>query len=407
VELDGLRVAIQALADPNVGPMGDSLLVVADDSATCLNQNDAHPHEFTALREFGPVDVHCLQYSGAIWYPMAYDLPAPDKAAAVEAKRARQFQRVLTFVEMVGATWKIPMAGPPCFLDEALFAFNELPGGPPTIFPDATAFLAELDQAGIDGGRLLIPGSTATVDHDRCDVTHPLPDAEVDAIFTRKEAYLRRYQADWGEWLAAERARWPHPEVDLVNELAKWWEPLLADAPRTREAVGLSLLLDAQDDANPERVLVDFGAGVVKRWEGEPFQYTYRADRALFESSVARRVPDWCNELFLSCRFTAARDGNFNEPLMTFFKSLSPERMAYAEAYYARADDEVEWVEIDGYVVERRCPHQRAELRRMATICDGVLECAVHGWRWDIDTGRCLNSEGGAYLRVRGRVDTA
>jgi UDP-MurNAc hydroxylase len=407
IELDGLRVAIQALAEPSVGPMGDSLLVVQDDTATTLNQNDAHPHDFEILAEFPRVDLHCLQYSGAIWWPMAYEMPAADMQRLVELKRQRQFQRVLTFIAMIDAPHIMPMAGPPCFLDADLFAFNELPGGPATIFPDATAFLAELASATGERrhGHLSVPGSTITVRDGDCTVAHALSAAEVDAIFSAKEEYLRRYQADWAEWLAAERAGWgAGVSMDIAAELKAWWEPLLASAPRVRDAVGLSLLLEATSPpgaAEPgDQVLVDFPAGVVKVWEGEPYQYTYRAERPLLVSSIARRVEDWCNELFLSCRFRAARDGNFNEALMTFFKSLSAERMAYAESFYSRTDPDIDWISLDGHVIERRCPHQRADLSRMGTICDGVLECAVHGWRWDIDTGKCLNAEG-SYLRVK------
>ena len=41
------------------------------------------------------------------------------------------------------------------------------------------------------------------------------------------------------------------------------------------------------------------------------------------------------NELFLSCRFRAHREGPYNEYVYTFFKCLSVERMAYCEGHYA------------------------------------------------------------------------
>ena len=76
VDLPGdLRIAIGSLAGPHVGPMGDSMLVVADPTAVVLNQNDAHPADLDLVAPFGPVDAHLLQYSGAIWYPMVYDIP--------------------------------------------------------------------------------------------------------------------------------------------------------------------------------------------------------------------------------------------------------------------------------------------------------------------------------------------
>jgi UDP-MurNAc hydroxylase len=112
------------------------------------------------------------------------------------------------------------------------------------------------------------------------------------------------------------------------------------------------------------------------------------------------------NHLFLSCRFAANRDGPYNEFVYTFFKSLAPERMAYAERWYAShdsSDADIDWVVVDGWEVEPRCPHQRASLRRMGTVCDDVLTCGLHGWRFDLNTGQCLDAQG-VHLRVKGRV---
>jgi UDP-MurNAc hydroxylase len=404
VELDsGLRIAVISLAAPNIGPMGDSALLVADTTATVINQNDAHPHEIGRIDGFEHFDGHFLQHSGAIWYPMVYELPPQDEAHLIAVKRQRQLERACEFVDMVGATHVFPTAGPPCFLDDDLFELNDLPDGRPSIFPDATHFLAELGRRGIAGGHLLVPGSTAELDDGRCEVTHPVDDAQLKAIFTDKRTYLRRYQADMRGRLEAERTSWPTDRTDIVAELRQWIEPLLADAPHTRKGVGGAIGIDAGD----ERVVLDVPAGVVRRWadgEDDP-PFVFRFDRRLLEAEVGRREPDWCNHLFLSCRFSASRSGPYNEYVYTFFKSLSPERMAYAERWYAaqQADADISWVDVDGWTVEHRCPHQRASLARMGSVCDGVLTCALHGFRYELPSGRCLDAEG-VYLRVRGRT---
>ncbi|MGH3636849.1 MAG: MBL fold metallo-hydrolase, partial [Mycobacterium sp.] len=70
-ELDVMIIALRAPAD---GPIGDSALVVCDGMTTLFNMNDARPVDLDVLHsDFGDVDVHMLQYSGAIWYPMVYD----------------------------------------------------------------------------------------------------------------------------------------------------------------------------------------------------------------------------------------------------------------------------------------------------------------------------------------------
>jgi nitrite reductase/ring-hydroxylating ferredoxin subunit len=37
-------------------------------------------------------------------------------------------------------------------------------------------------------------------------------------------------------------------------------------------------------------------------------------------------------------------------------------------------------------------------------VCGDVLTCGLHGWRFDLNTGQCLDAQG-VHLRVKGRVD--
>ena len=141
-------------------------------------------------------------------------------------------------------------------------------------------------------------------------------------------------------------------------------------------------------------VCIDFVESTVRRWRGEPYVYKVDVDRALIESLVEHHVEDWVNSLFLSCRFTAHRSGPFNEFVLTFFKALSPERMAYVEKCHGAARQRTdEFFERDGWRIERWCPHRQADLTRFGEIADGVLTCSLHHWRFDLATGACLTSD--------------
>jgi UDP-MurNAc hydroxylase len=121
------------------------------------------------------------------------------------------------------------------------------------------------------------------------------------------------------------------------------------------------------------------------------------------ETIVAERAVDWSNALFLSCRFRAWRAGDFNEYLYNFFKSLSVERIRRAEAEAiakAAGGDSGEEIELCGYVMQRWCPHRRADLTVFGEVDGGVLTCALHGWQFDLETGACLTADDRS-LRVR------
>ena len=146
-----LRIAIHVETSITDGPGGDSALVVSDGTARLVNQNDCRTDDLDALRAHGPVDLHWLQYSGAIWYPMVYEEPLPRMRELVDAKVTSQFARAMRYVEAIGARAVVPSAGPPAFLDPELFRFNVITGDELSIFPDQRSFLSRLATAGHTG----------------------------------------------------------------------------------------------------------------------------------------------------------------------------------------------------------------------------------------------------------------
>jgi UDP-MurNAc hydroxylase len=403
LDLGGLSVAIHVETSITDGPGGDSALVVSDGEVRVVDQNDCRTTDLDALRAHGPVDLHWLQYSGAIWYPMVYELPPGELRHLVDAKVDSQFARAMRYVEAVGAKAVIPSAGPPCFLDPDLFHLNVIDGDEPSIFCDQRTFLDRLARSG-HRGLLAIPGTRIDVSPESIEVHHPLPAERVDTIFTAKGTYLRSYQADWLPWLDKLKAEWSDShDADLLATLKRWWEPLLAIAPTVREAIGAACLLRAGD----VDVLVDFPAGEVRPFDRDDHRYRFEIERNLVEAVVAERAVDWSNSLFLSCRFRAWRDGEFNEWVYNFFKSLSVERMRRTEAEAVRrlhppTHTEPD-IELGDWIVQRRCPHRNADLAVFAEIEDTTLTCTLHGWRFDLDTGRCLTAADHP-LRVRRRA---
>jgi UDP-MurNAc hydroxylase len=398
VDVDGLEVTVYSLISPTDGPLGDSALLLFDGEHRVFNQNDARPSDLSAVAAQGKVDVHALQYAGAIWYPMVYELPEQAKRAFATQKRARQLDRTIRYIDDLAATWVLPSAGPPCFLDEDLWHLNDLGSAlgdrapdESNIFPDQTVFIEHLESLGRHNGRLLLPGSVLDLADPAGLVSHPVP---LESIFADKEAYLRAYQSRERDRIEREKASWPAPEVDLYAEIKAWFEPLLAQSERLAVGVGSPLRLEIEGDP-AEILVIDFPNREVRRFDGEKCRYWFRAPRPLIERLVATRTNDWVNSLFLSCRFSAGRIGQYNEYVYTFFKCLDDERLQYAEGWYAEQKPDAEDITRDGWTFQRRCPHLKADLTRFGDISDdGVLTCQMHGWKWDLGTGRCINAKG-------------
>ncbi|MGH2516204.1 MAG: MBL fold metallo-hydrolase, partial [Ktedonobacterales bacterium] len=150
VDLDGLRIAIMAMVAPIDGPLGDSSLIVDDSETRLLNQNDSRPMDIDLLNSFGPFDVHFVQFSGAIWYPMVYQYPAKMMEVLGRKKRENEMARALRYIQQIGAPAVVPSAGPPCFLDDPLWDFNDFDRDHTNTFPDQTVFIEHLQANGLD-----------------------------------------------------------------------------------------------------------------------------------------------------------------------------------------------------------------------------------------------------------------
>lgn len=394
-ELDVMIIALSAPAD---GPIGDSGLVVADGETTLFNMNDSRPVDLDVLGAFETIDVHLLQYSGAIWYPMVYDMPARAKEAFGVQKRQRQMDRARQYVAHVGASWVVPSAGPPCFLDPELRDLNDDHGDPANIFPDEMVFLDQLRRNGHDGGLLMIPGSTATFTGAQLDsLAHPLPTDQVEAIFTTgKAAYIADYAERMAPVLAAEKASWaPAAGEPMLQSLRALFEPIMARSTEISNGIGYPVELVLDGDGHIETVVLDFPNRAVRAPEpGEKFRYGFAIPPELVRTVLRDNEPDWVNTIFLSTRFRAWRVGGYNEYLYTFFKCLTEDRIVYADGWFGESHDDTSTITLGGWEIQRRCPHMKADLSKFGVVEGTTLTCNQHGWQWDLESGKCLTAKG-------------
>ncbi|MBR9978115.1 MAG: nitrite reductase (NAD(P)H) small subunit [Bacteroidetes bacterium] len=58
------------------------------------------------------------------------------------------------------------------------------------------------------------------------------------------------------------------------------------------------------------------------------------------------------------------------------------------------------------YAIENLCPHQHIPVLAEGELCDTLLTCPMHGWRFDLATGRAVDASGRvtAYdVRIEGK----
>jgi UDP-MurNAc hydroxylase len=389
-----LKVMVTPLRAPSDGPIGDSSLSVDDGTASILNQNDSHPLDLDKLLSFSKPDAYFTQVSGAIWWPMVYDLPHESKVHFAQLKRDAQNKRAMYYIEKVDAEHVFPMAGPPMFLREELFRYNGYGEQDDSIFTDSRQFLEHMAEVRPEQkGYLFIPGTQVDLDHGELQVTQTLySEAEIEHMYGEKWDYLAEQRDSRQDEVRAEVAtRAPVlPPDEMLAEIKAWWEPLLRRARTIRDGVGGNVRFRIGD----LDMVVDFPKAKVREYAGEECIYWYTIPADLVSTNIRDHEIDWSNSIFLSMQFEVGRSGKFNEFLTTFLKCLSRDRIEYVENWYAEQSDQTEDVQLGDWVVQRRCPHLRADLTKTGKIEDGVLTCSLHDWKWDLASGRCLTSQG-------------
>ena len=292
----------------------------------------------------------------------------------------------------------IPSAGPPCFLDSALRDLNDDHGDPANIFPDQVVFLEQMRTNGHDGGLLMMPGTTADFTGSQLNsLQHPLADDEVQAIFTSgKAAYIADYAERMAPVLAAEKANWaPATGESMLEPLRTLFEPIMLGSDQICDGIGYPVELRLNGGGHDESVVLDFPKRAVREAiPDEKFRYGFAIAPELVRTVLRDNEPDWVNTIFLSTRFSAWRVGGYNEYLYTFFKCLTDERIAYADGWFAEAHDDTASITLDGWEIQRRCPHLKADLSKFGVVEGSTLTCNLHGWQWNLENGRCLTTKG-------------
>ena len=319
--------------------------------------------------------AHMLQFSGAIWYPMVYELPQAAKTAFGKQKRDRQFDRTWRYIDDLKASLVFPIAGPPCFLDDELWQFNDIFGDEGNIFPDQWVFMARVRE----GRRRQRRRAAARLrgDADRGRVRRPThPVARRRRVLRRQGGSTSRSTRERKRpVIEAEKASWRHPEIDVLKEMKRRIEPLLDESIYLAKGVGGPVRFDlvGYDGESIESIVVDFPGKEVRRATPTRRCATGSAPSGRWSSTCCTSTRS-TGSTRCSCPAgsRAARIGQYNEFVYAFFKCLSEERLQYAEGWYDEHErtTDAEDITLDDWVVQRRCPHLKADLTRFG-IVDG------------------------------------
>ncbi|OAI38670.1 hypothetical protein AYO38_02045 [bacterium SCGC AG-212-C10] len=332
-----------------------------------------------------------LQYSGATYFPYAYEMPQERKVELAQRRVRSKFHGVKQMFGSLNARYLVPCAGPAAFLDESQFALNF---APESIFPSQADFYAYAEEEGFaERTLILLPGQA--IDFGRQAKEQSLESLQ-DRAFTDRTGYLADYRERRKELIAEGLASLPDHFESLVPRFQEFLEPLLASSPFFRRKIGGAVLFDL-GGSYPEQILVDFRRvrGACKAYEGEAYFYRFTIDGRILALYLNGQLH--FDQLLLSLRFKARREPDvFNEYLFMFLRFADPASYAQIQRYEEqRAFDERFELDYGGerYSVQRYCPHAMGDLSK-GEVEDGALVCPNHGWRFSLETGEAQRQMG-------------
>src|SRR5207253_3810692 len=75
-------------------------------------------------------------------------------------------------------------------------------------------------------------------------------------------------------------------------------------------------------------------------------------------------------------------------------KWLAEEPREKPEGLFSEQDPDPNDKQHGDWITQRRCPHLKADLTRFGIVDGNTLTCQLHGWKFDLASGRCLTSVG-------------
>ena len=371
----------------------DSAIIVEGDGQTLLDLNDARlfPVQFREIRQQvgGDIDMFTFQGAGASWYPMCYSYTEERMREVSKQKRMAKLAYCFRSNRVVEPVIGAPFAGPPAFLDPALFRHNaEMEHG---IFPDQKHVADWLNHRKQPNNVVLLPGDAWDLDLRAKDRD---PHWEDFSLEHDRWEYLEAYAARRKENVEAVLARYPHPATSLWEPFREYFLNLLDMSPYFNDKIDMRVGFEI-DGPGGGNWSVDFGPGSRGVYdEAGECGYSYRFDSRWLPPLLDGKVP-W-EDFFLSLRFEARRDPDvYNDHLLGLLKFAEPAALDAVESFeLTLASDERIEVHSEGrtYSVSRYCPHAGNDLLNTGEVLDGgILRCLAHHYEFDLTTGEPLN----------------
>ena len=270
-------------------------------------------------RTGGRIDALLIQCAAPDWNPLCGRHSEERMAALALVKRVEKLEYAYQTLDQMPPRMGLPFAGPPVFLEDTLFRYNN-DGGGKGLVPDQKRAHDWLRQRGYQR-RIEIP-----LPGDRLNLMSGefTPDQAIrrEFSFEQKEAYLKTYAERMRPAIVSYLAALPRPAADLFEPFRAYVRRLgeLNGSVRNDLKLEIRFLVEGPHGGD-FLVRCDAGELTVERTEDRPAPCTVSLD-AVWLNQIVHHHLHW-DELFLSLRFSVEQDPEAEDDHLSAWLTLA------------------------------------------------------------------------------------
>ena len=372
----------------------DSAIFFKSGNRNFLNLNDCKIHDRLGLiqRNLGNIDVLAAQYSGATWHPTCYEYSEKEYIRISKRKKRTKFENTAQAIELCKASYYIPSAGPPCFLDPDTIHINF---EKENIFPREDKLIKYLDRR-LKGSKTkvqwMMPEDTLNIHDNIRFIKGPNPIISDEDFRDYITNYAQMYDGFFKKIKISITGK---KYEELIRFLISEFKAKLDNFTR-RTDIERPLYINFHDGL--EMIKIDFILGTVNLTNSIVESNHYNMKVHTYDM---QRIKDgfltW-EDYSLSFRMKLNREPDVYQTLIQGFLILEKDDLNFFCDSILELENRNEkiTVEVGGckYRINRFCPHQGADMKFSWEEDNKYIVCPRHGWRFDIEnSGNCIEND--------------
>ena len=352
----------------DIGITHDSSILIKTKDFVFFNQNDCKVFDrLSSIKE--KIDFYSVQFSGANWHPSNFNYSEEKKLKISSEKVLNKFKNVMNALNELKPTYFLPSAGP------AIFPFldTNYSLGVGNIFVHQKDLKEYLEKNGFKNTLFLRPGDSFETEFKEPIKTPTLNDLDL---------YKKGLKNKWKD--IPDNLNRVLLEEQIKKRFSRIFDIQISNCPIL--IFNFSGKFDKKN-SNMKKIFIDLENKKLL----DSFDYSSKFEEIVSTEKYFNLMcyERWQN-VYLTLRAKVYREPDLlnNDINIFLFSDYSNIRNNFLSTYSKEKEKIiVKNKNGESYLINKHCPHQKANLSNAEIDCSNNLICPVHAWKFDLNNG--------------------